>query len=62
MIVSIGDSYAVTTNSTCTVTDANGKVLCTAFAGAQGHFTATTSEVSLSDAEATVTRTKANFS
>jgi hypothetical protein len=51
--------YVVTTDSECVVTDANGKVLCTATAGEQKLFYATTPVVTLSDETATVG--EANF-
>ena len=51
--------YVVTTDSTCEVTDANGKLLCTAEAGEQKLFFATTPTVTLSDETATVG--EANF-
>lgn len=52
--------YAVTTDSSCTVTDANGKVLCTAEAGEQKYFLATTPSITLSDEGATVTKATFN--
>lgn len=51
--------YVVTTDSECVVTDANGKILCTATAGEQKLFFATTPTVTLSDETATVG--EANF-
>lgn len=51
----IGKTYTVTTASECTVTDSNGLVLCTATAGEQKAFVATTSTISFSDESATVT-------
>ncbi len=56
MQVNPGTWYVVTTDSECTVTDANGKTLCTAVAGEQKPFLATTMEVTLSDEGATVTK------
>ena len=60
MQVNPGTWYVVTTDSSCTVTDANGKTLCTAVAGTQKPFLATTMEVTLSDAGATVTKSTFN--
>lgn len=60
MQVKPGTWYVVTTDSSCTVTDSNGKVLCTAVAGTQAPFLATTMEVTLSDEGATVTKSTFN--
>ena len=60
MEVTPGKWYAVTTDSSCTVTDANGKVLCTAEAGEQKYFLATTPSITLSDEGATVTKATFN--
>lgn len=60
MQVNPGTWYVVTTDSECTVTDANGKTLCTAVAGTQKPFLATTMEVTLSDTGATVTKSTFN--
>lgn len=60
MQVNPGTWYVVTTDSSCTVTDANGKTLCTAVAGTQKPFLATTMEVTLSDTGATVTKSTFN--
>lgn len=60
MQVKPGTWYVVTTDSSCTVTDSNGKVLCTAVAGTQTPFLATTMEVTLSDEGATVTKSTFN--
>lgn len=60
MQVNPGTWYVVTTDSSCTVTDANGKTLCTAVAGTQKPFLATTMEVTLSDEGATVTKSTFN--
>lgn len=54
--------YVVTTDSTCTVTDAhNGKILCTAIAGEQKAFMAISPEIILSDPAADISKPKANF-
>lgn len=53
--LTVGKTYTVTTASECTVTDSNGLVLCTATAGEQKAFVATTSTISFSDDSATVT-------
>lgn len=60
MQVKPGTWYVVTTDSSCTVTDANGKTLCTAVAGTQTPFLATTMEVTLSDSGATITKSTFN--
>lgn len=52
-----GATYAVTSATTCTVTDANGLVLCTAEPGSQAFFVATTPAISFSDPAAVVTAT-----
>lgn len=54
--------YVVTTDSSCTVTDAhNGKILCTAIAGEQKAFMAISPEIILSDPAADVSKPKGNF-
>lgn len=53
--LTIGRTYAVTTATECTVTDADGKLLCTAYAGHQNFFIATTTVITFSDDSATVT-------
>lgn len=53
--LTVGKTYTVTTASECAVTDSNGLVLCTASAGEQKAFVATTSTISFSDDSATVT-------
>lgn len=50
-----GKTYTVTTASECSVTDSNGLVLCTASAGEQKAFVATTTTITFSDDSATVT-------
>ena len=57
--VTVGKTYAVTTAGSCTVTDADGRELCTAESGSQSYFTANGYAVTLSDDAATVTQ--ANF-
>lgn len=52
-------TYAVTTSGSCTVVDADGLELCTANAGQQSFFVATTPVVIVSDNKAKVSR--ANF-
>lgn len=54
--VSVGKTYAVTTAGSCTVTDADGRELCTAESGSQSYFTANGYAVTLSDDAATVTQ------
>ena len=54
--VSVGKTYAVTTAGSCTVTDADGRELCTAESGSQSYFTANGHAVTLSDDAATVTQ------
>lgn len=60
LTVEPGRTYAVTTSGSCTVTDADGLMLCTASAGAQAYFVATSGTVTVSDVSAKVV--KANFS
>jgi hypothetical protein len=56
--VVVGKLYTVTAaDADCTVTDAEGRTLCTASAGEQKHFTATTSTITLSDPAAALTAT-----
>lgn len=50
----VGRTYAVTTSSTCNVTDANGTLITTATAGQQVVFVAPTTTVSFSDDSASV--------
>lgn len=50
----IGRAYVVTTATECTVTDAAGRMLCTATAGQQQAFVASTSIVTVSDDAASV--------
>lgn len=52
--LTIGRTYAVTTSTSCTVTDSNGTLLTTAYAGQQVVFVAPTSTVTFSDDSATV--------
>lgn len=57
--VTVGKTYAVTTAGSCTVTDADGRELCTAESGSQSYFTANGRTVTISDDSASVTQ--ANF-
>lgn len=52
--LTIGRTYAVTTSTTCDVTDANGSLVTTAFAGQQAIFVAPTTTVTFSDDSASV--------
>lgn len=52
--LTVGKTYTVTTSSECSVTDSNGLVLCTATAGEQKAFVATTPTITFSDDSASV--------
>lgn len=53
-VLVIGRTYAVTTAATCDVTDANGVLVTTAYAGQQALFVAPTTNITFSDADCSV--------
>ena len=59
--VTVGKTYAVTTAGSCTVTDADGRELCTAESGSQSYFTANGRTVTISDDSASVTQATFNY-
>lgn len=53
-ILVVGRTYAVTTSTSCDVTDADGALVTTAYSGQQAIFVAPTTTVSFSDDSASV--------